>query len=137
MIPYERFYDLRLNQFIKETDIAYLTDWEFEDRIWIGEASGFSEWLRLEDDQEKLRSLSINFEDFPVVDEVLNTLGLPLRPGLSADEVGKLLGEPVSSNTWPRGRVSSSYRWPAEHPYMIDCTYTNDEGLLYLVVMVP
>ena len=35
------------------------------DQMWVGEAVGFSEWLRLRDKPETLRSLAIDFAEFP------------------------------------------------------------------------
>ena len=59
MIPHSKFHALRLSQFRKDTEIAELEDWEYEERIWVGEAIKFSEWLRTVEDPEALGSLAI------------------------------------------------------------------------------
>ena len=65
MIPYNDFGRLRLATFLADADLAPLKGWEFQDHMWLGEALGFSEWLRLEDDPDVLRSLAIDFSGFP------------------------------------------------------------------------
>src|SRR3954447_21497271 len=52
MIPHTKFGQLRLKQFLPDADIAELEDWEYEERVWVGEAVGFSEWLRPVEDPE-------------------------------------------------------------------------------------
>lgn len=67
---------LRLAQFRPDAEVAELDNWEFMGRIWVGEAVGCSEWLRLEVTPETLRSLAIDFSEFPEQDaaEVLRTM---------------------------------------------------------------
>jgi hypothetical protein len=75
MISHARFGALRLAQFLPDAEIAELENWEFMYHVWLGEAVGFSEWLRLENDPGVLRSLAIDFTDFPehAAAEVLRT----------------------------------------------------------------
>ena len=56
MISHADFEKLHLAHFRSDAEIADLEDWEFEDRIWAGEAIGFSEWLRPEDEPDVLQS---------------------------------------------------------------------------------
>src|SRR6516165_5206795 len=96
LIPYERFGKLRLSQFFPDrkvvndpkdrgkgkrfvqNDITELEDWEFMDRVWVGEAIGFTEWLRLQDDPKVLRSISLHLAELPksVAEAVFQTIGL-------------------------------------------------------------
>ena len=51
MLPYHEFGRLRLASFLPEADLAHVdSGWEFQGYLWHGEALGFSEWLRLDDD---------------------------------------------------------------------------------------
>ena len=59
MISHSHFGRLRLADFRPEEGVAALENWEFMDQMWVGEAVGFSEWLRLEDEPDTLRSLAI------------------------------------------------------------------------------
>src|SRR6516162_9783919 len=65
MISHVGFGKLRLAQFRPDAEIAELENWEFMDHLWVGEAVGYSEWLRLVDKSETLRSLAIDFSEFP------------------------------------------------------------------------
>ena len=84
MIAHAQFGELRLAQFRRDTEIVQLADWEFMDALWVGEAIGFSEWLRLKSDPESLRSLSIDFTEFPTdaTAAVLQAIDLPFRVGI-------------------------------------------------------
>ena len=139
MIPCSDFARLRLSAFVPETEIAQLENWEFENHLWIGEAIGFSEWLRLETDPDTLRSLAIDFSAFPeaAVDSVLERLKLPVRQGMSLNELDQLLGKRVAEYRFVSDRISCDYFTPEPHRYRITCTVKNDGGLSYLIVMVP
>jgi hypothetical protein len=71
MISHDRFGALRLAHFLPDAQIAELRDWEFMEHLWSGEAIGFSEWLRLENEPDVLRSLA-----YEVSCTVLNEGGL-------------------------------------------------------------
>src|SRR5262245_55435204 len=137
MIPYEQFGKLRLKQFLPSRRLAQLTNWEFMDRIWVGDALGFSEWLRLEDSPDATRSLAIDFTEFPrkASDKALATIGLPVRPGMNLQELRGLLGEPVREYRFTDDRLSYEFIVQGPPRYNVRCTVLHDGGLTYLVVM--
>ena len=137
MIPHTKFGRLRLKQFLPDADIAELEDWEYEERVWVGEAVGFSEWLRPVEVPETLGSLSINFEDFPesAADQALQAIELPLKRGMTADDLKAVLGEPVETLRFVKDRVTYEFMTP--EPYKVSCTVKDDGGLTFLGVMVP
>ncbi len=139
MISHARFGKLRLAQFRPDADIAELNGWEFMDHMWVGEAAGFSEWLRLEDTPEKLRSLAIDFAEFPeqAAADVLRAIDLPVRAGMNFDELRDLLGEPVNQQRFVKDRVSYDFALAAPAKYKLSCTVLNKGGLTYLVVTAP
>jgi hypothetical protein len=139
MIPYDDFGRLRLADFLPGADLAQLEGWEFLDHMWLGEALGFSEWLRLEDDPDVLRSLAINFSEFPprAGEAVLQAVQLPVRAGMSLRELDGLLGPRIGEHRFVADRVSCDYFTPEPHRYRISCTALTDGGLTYLVVTVP
>src|SRR5689334_21055614 len=101
MIPYERFGTLRLIHFLANADVVAL-DYVILDkewRLWGGEARGFSEWLRLDVEPDVLRSLAIDFTDFPQAsaEDVLRTIELPVRRGMGIQELCGLLDEPTQT----------------------------------------
>jgi hypothetical protein len=141
MISHDRFGALRLCQFLPDAEIVKLENWEFMERVWIGEALGFSEWLRLEADPELLRSLALDFGDFPeqAAKEVLRTIDLPVSAGMTVDRLRDLFGEPKRELRFARVNDRATYEFvSASSPhYNVSCTVLHDGGLTYLVVMVP
>ena len=139
MISHARFGKLRLAEFRPDTEIAELDNWEFMDRTWVGEAVGFSEWLRPEHKPETLRSLAIDFSEFPrpAAAEVLQTIDLPVRRGMKFSELRKLLGEPVDEDRFAEDRITYEFVFRGPPKYNVSCTVLNKGGLMYLVVMAP
>jgi hypothetical protein len=139
MISHARFGKLRLAQFRPDAEIAELDNWEFMDHLWLGEAVGFSEWLRLEKKPKTLRSLAIDFGEFPAAAaaEVLRTIDLPVHAGMKLGELCELLGEPVKEHRFVKDRVSYEFVFRGPPKYDVWCTVLNKGGLTYLVVMVP
>lgn len=139
MISHDRFCKLRLAQFRPDAEIAELDNWEFMDHMWVGEAVGFSEWLRLEDKPDKLGSLAIDFSEFPeqAAAEVLGAIELAVRGGMKLDDLRNLLGKPVKEHCFVKDRVSYEFVVPGPPKYYVSCTVLNEGGLSYLVVMAP
>jgi hypothetical protein len=138
MISHARFGKLRLAQFLTDVDIAELDDWEFMDAIWVGEAVGFSEWLRLKSDPDVLRSLAIGFTEIPetIAIRILHELDLPIRAGMRIGELQTLFGAPVAKQQYTKDRISYDFKI-AKPRYDLSCAVLNKGGLTYLVVMRP
>ena len=139
MITYAAFGALRLRQFVDPNLVEILDDWEFMGRLWVGEAFGFSEFLRLRRRPRVLRSLSIDLLEFPTeqAQRVLALLGLPLAPGMSREQVDRLLGEPVRTLNYAPDRVTYEYVTDGRQPYEVSCTLREDVGLAYINVKRP
>ena len=139
MISHARFGKLRLAPFRPAAEIAELDNWEFMDHMWVGEAVGFSEWLRLKAKPETLRSLAIDFSEFPeqAAAEVLRTIDLPIRAGMKVKQLYEFLGEPLKEHRFVKDRVSYDFVLPGPPKYHVSCTVLNKGGLTYLVVMAP
>lgn len=139
MITHARFATLRLAQFRPDAEIAQLDHWEFMNQIWVGEAVGFSEWLRLDNEPEILRSLAIDFGEFPeqAALKVLRTIDLPVRAAQTLEEIRDLLGAPLTEHFFAHDRASYDFVMTGPPRYDVSCTLLNEGGLTYLVVMVP
>jgi hypothetical protein len=139
VIPHSTFYQLRLSDFVDPSDISQLSDWEFLDRIWVGEALGFSEWLRPAHSPQQLGSLALDLVDLPqsAVDRCLSALGLPLSRGMDLPQIQAVLGGPCAHHSFVADRASYDFRFGAPDQYDISCTVLADGGLCYLVVTVP
>ena len=137
MISHARFGKLRLSRFLPDTEVFWVSGWEFMDEVWVGEKVAFSEWLRLESDPEVLRSLAIDFAEFPAdaAGAVLRAIDLPVWAGMSFAELRALLGEPAEVLRFVADRVTYEFAVPGPPRYNLSCTVRNDGGLSYLVVM--
>lgn len=139
MISHARFGTLRLAQFRPEADIVELAGWEFMDELWVGEAIGFSEWLRLESDPTVLRSLALDFAEFPsdAAVSVLQAIDLPIRVRMPVRQLRTVLGEPIKELRFVADQVTYEFVIPGPPRYRVSCTVRNVGGLSYLVVMWP
>lgn len=139
MIGYEPFRRLRLSQFLPAKKITLLADWEYEGRLWVGEAHGFSEWLRLEKDAENLGSLAIDFGTFPVgaAKRVLAAMGLRLQKGMTATEIAAVLGRPRKTERFVPDRRTFDFVTGGKQPFRVSCTVLEKGGLTYLGVTIP
>jgi hypothetical protein len=138
-ISWDEFATLRLSQFVPAKLVRGLEDWEYVERLWVGEATGFTEWLRLADDPEVLRSMALDLAGLErgTVDAVLKRLGLVLHPAMTRDEVTSTLGEPASVQVFPgaKDRETLTYPAPPSAGYGLSCTVQRTAGLTYLVIM--
>jgi hypothetical protein len=138
MISYAAFGALRLKDFVN-VPVTTLENWEFMDKEWVGEALGFSEWLRLQSDPATLRSLALDFEGFPAASStrVLAVLGLRLRGGMTLDQLRQVLGEPLEVVAFVPDRTTYEFATGGEDPFNVSCTVRSDTGLSYVLVSRP
>ena len=140
MIAYSDFSRLRLTDFVRDADeVADLSDWEFMEHLWVGEAFGLTEWLRLAEEPDVLRSLSLDLPTLPdsTAGKVLDALDLPLHYGMTLSELVRHLGEPTDVLRFGRDRTTYEFRVGDCDVYDLSCTVHHRDGLIYLVVMAP
>ncbi len=137
MLPHHEFGRLRLRDFVPADDVVDLRGWEFRDETWVGEAVGFTEWLRREDEPDVLRALSLDFEEVSdgAAQAVMGRLGLPLRMGLSRDELVQRLGAPRAEARYRPDRATMEFSCGDPDPYVLSCALDGEEGLVFLAVL--
>ena len=138
LISHQEFGKLRLAQFVTDPgEMATLENWEYMERVWVGEAIGFTQWLRYEEDPEILGSLSLDLIELPdeISQSVFRVLALPLRQGMSYEEIVHLFGKPNCTYTFVKDRKTYEFARGVKWKYLIDCTIHEDIGLLYVTVM--
>lgn len=138
LIPYVEFAELRLAQFVPQPEeIQALEDWEFMDFRWVGEGIGFTQWLRPLEHPDELRVLSLDLPELPfaVNQRVMEALKLPLRQGMDITTVTELLGETLRTFQYIPDRVTHEFFCGGENPYRVDCTFSSEGGLVYVLVM--
>jgi len=140
LIPYPVFGRLRLADFLATSaGIEARTDWEYLDDVWVGEGVGFTEFLRLDEDPDVVRSVALDLADLPpeVSGAILTALRLPLATGMHSDEVLARLGDPDSVDRYVSDRSTYNFTSGAEARYAVSCTVHNAAGLIYVTVLAP
>lgn len=138
LVPREEFGRLRLAQFIPNgAGIEELEDWEYKDRFWVGEAIGFTEWLRPERKPDVLGCLSLDLEALPqaVWQQMFDRLRLPLRHGMGYQSVVDLLGEPDETHVFVPAQKTYEFVCGSRAKYKVGCTIHDENGLKYVTVL--
>ncbi|MET8906655.1 hypothetical protein [Micromonospora sp. NPDC004551] len=135
-ISHDAFGRLRLAHFVAAEHLEQLRGWEYLERCWVGEASGFTEWLRLESAPEVTRSVAIDLVALPepTAQSMIDALRLPLRAGLDQQEITGVFGEPTGTERFVPDRVTLVFRIGAAEPYELTCTVHEEQGLIYLTM---
>ena len=138
LIPYDDFARLRLTQFFPDTsELAPLTDWEFMGREWVGEADGFTEFLRPNGHPDELGSIVVDLSALPehIGIGILDTIRLPLRCGMSLVQVTHCLGAPERTEVIVADRKSYNFTIGSRCPYYVSCTIRNSGDLIHVTVI--
>lgn len=116
--------------------IVQLDGWDYLDRDWLGEAWGVTQWLRLASDRDILRSIAFDLLTLPrsTTTAVLTTLQLPLRPGMTIEEVTAVLGRPVEVSRLVPDRTTLEFHLGSVDKYLVGSTVHDNHGLVYLTV---
>jgi hypothetical protein len=138
-LSWDDFARLRLAEFVPRSAIRVLRNFEFREHVWVGEAAGFTEWLRRKDDPAVLRSMALDLDALGerVVEAILHRVGLPLHAGMTRTRLGHILGGPTSVHRFPRApdRETLTYEATSPDSYALSCTVKKAGGLVYLVIL--
>jgi hypothetical protein len=137
LLPHDQFGRLRLADFASaEVEITEVEDWEYLDRMWIGEVIGFTEWLRPVEKPDVLGSLSLDLLDLPqeMSQRIFDALRLPLSRGMKYDQVKSVLGEPVGADQFISSQTTYDFHCGSKWQYEIGCTIRDENGLSYLTI---
>ena len=110
-------------------------NWEYDDRINVGEVLGFTEVLRAKKDPARTRSVAVALAELPAKKwrAIVGALGLPVEKGMTARALVARLGKPAGRESFVPGQVQLRFRARAP-AYRIDCTVRDKGGLSYVVV---
>lgn len=138
MIGYNKFFKLKLTDFLdNHEEIESVSGWEFMDDIWKGETIGFTEFLQLESDDEKTRSISLDLTDLPnsTIDKIITSLDIALQKGMTKKDVIKSFGQPQNTLNFIEDRTTLEYIIGESEKYFLSLTITNDDGLIFITMM--
>lgn len=136
LISQEKFEALRLFNFVQN----YTTrkNWEYMGALWIGEAVGFTEWLRPVSEPKKTQSISIDLEGLneETVWKVFEFLGLELEKGMTEEEIKTDFGHHFEQENLQIDRRTLNYIiGSGNNEYYLSLTITNETGLVYVNLM--
>lgn len=137
MLAFDQFARLRLRSFLPPTAVVDdLAEWEFIDDRWVGEGVGFTQFLRLEEEPDTLRSVSLDLEDLSdsVAQAVFDRLDLPLRLGTGVAETIHQLGLPTDTMT-VGAETTLAFAVDADVPYEVNCIFDPEEGLIFVTIL--
>ena len=135
LINYRDFSAISLDSFVgNNVEIQNEEEFEFMNDLWAAQIIGFTEWLHLITDP-RIRSISLDLSE--LLDEqnaqIISALGLPVKKGMSKDEVLKLFGPPDSIEKFVEDRVSYQYLLGTVEKYYLSLTIQDQEGLVFIV----
>ncbi len=139
-ISYEQFGKLRLRHFVPDPDaISETADWEWEGSLWFNEGIGFTSFSRHAHAPAETGGLEVCFSELPpsFAERLLRSIGLPLRPGMSRDEVLFAFGEPTATHEFAPDRRTYDFAVGSTQPYVVGCTIQDTSGLVHVCVIRP
>jgi hypothetical protein len=139
LIPYKQFAKLRAVQFLPAGESVNECDgYEWMGGFWINEGiRGFTSISRHEDTPDEAGGLEIDFRDLPPaeVKTMLGAIQLPLRPGVSLEEVQAVLGEPERTHVFVADRKSYDFTVGSRDSYYVSVTIHETDGLMHVAVI--
>jgi hypothetical protein len=139
LISYQEFARLRAAQFLPDGTPVYQNDgYEWMGGFWINEGiRGFTSVSRHEDMPDEAGGLEIDFSDLPqsAILSMLDTIHLPLRPGMTLQEVQSFLGEPEHTDVFVADRKSYDFTVGSRFAYHVSTTIHEKDGLIHVAVI--
>ena len=136
MIPLHDFEQLRLRDYLPPEDTGEVEGWEFLDRVWHAEISGFTAMLSSPREPGVTRCVVVHASALPVgvARRLLEKLDLGLEPGANLREVRRALGTPVRELRFTPDRVTLEFQ---RGQWTVSTTVHEGDGLIYLYVHSP
>ncbi len=128
LIAYAEFARLRLAQFYQDaSELVPLENWEFMGGVWVGEADGFTEFLRPEDRLDELGSIEIDLSAIAedIGNAILDKIHLPVRRGIDFEQVLQRLGPAEGTNVYAASAPAMTLRWVLPLPIMFHALFTS------------
>ena len=138
LISYEQFGKLRLKQFAPpEAEVFESDGYEWMGGFWINEGTGFTSMSRHEDTPEETGGLEVDLLEFPesAVSAIFEAIQLPLRRGMSFEEVRSVLGEPEKTHVFVADRKTYEFTVGSQQRYYVSATLDDADGLIYVEVI--
>jgi hypothetical protein len=139
LISYEEFGKFDIRPFAKnDVGVVEQNGVEWRGGIWTSESVGACTCIcRHESMPDVVGGLEIDFSDLSETDTLtfFNALRLPLRPGMSLQEVQAVLGEPKERVDFIEDRRGYGFYVGSHNPYEVGCIIRDSVGLVYVSVI--
>src|SRR5262245_2159450 len=138
LISFEQFGKLRLKQFAQpEAEVVESAGYEWMGGFRINEGIGFTSMCRHEDTPEETGGLEVHFSELPesAVSAIFDAIQLPLRRGMSFEEVRSVLGEPQKTHVFVADRKTYDFTVGSQQRYYVSATLHDADGLTYVAVI--
>lgn len=137
MIAHSHFASLRLRQFLAPESVEEFDSWLFMGREWLGEAFGATEFLRSKSAPDHTRLISLDLLNLPPQKAamILSSLDIPVRGGMSEQEIVTLFGEPVKVHNFLPDRKALDFQLFQPDPYQLTLTLFKEQGLGKVLIL--
>lgn len=141
LISYSEFAKLRLRNFVSnDVEIFEREGVEWLGGYWIGESVRGADFARWEEIPNETGGMDLDFSLLPdpTMRAILETIQLPLRPGMKLEEVYSILGQPKERDIFGdsvHDRQTDNFETNSAQPHHIGCSVHNDTGLLGVSVV--
>ncbi len=140
LIPYQQFGRLRIRPFFPESTRLFLDEdasTECAIGLAVTEGLAFTYCAWRPDEPGVTAELALDFrEECPaeIGLKILEAIRLPLRPGMSLDEIQAILGPPEFSELSSGEQGFARFVCGGQWPYFVGCYLTRGKGMTAIVV---
>ena len=139
LISYDDFGRFDISRFAQPgRGVVQQDGYEWRGGVWTSEAVGACTCVcRHESTPDVVGGLEVDFRDLPERDTLalFGVLHLPLRPGMSLQEVQAVLGEPRERVDFIEDRRGYGFDVGSRYPYEVGCIIRDSVGLIYVSVI--
>lgn len=138
MISYSEFGRLRLRDFcVDDLTESDSPDWEWMGGQWYYDGIGFTWFGCLDGMPGETGGVEVDLVGLPkrVWSQILKSLQLPLREGMTIGSIVGILGQPLKTESFVEDRKSYEFKVGLQNPYKVSCTVLVDGGLAFVSII--
>jgi hypothetical protein len=139
LIDYDEFGRFDIGRFAQPgRGVIHQDDITWRGGVWACDAVGAATCVFLHESMpDVVGGLEIDFRDLSERDTLafFDALHLPLRPGMSLQQVQTVLGEPTQRVDFIEDRRGYGFEVGSRYPYEVGCIIRDSVGLIYVSVI--
>ena len=129
---------MRLRDFLPAgIDIVEQPNFAWMNGLWWREAIGFTWFGRLMNERDNTAGLELLFKelDLETAKQMLDSMGLPLHPGMLRNDLLALFGIPQMTRKLEDDRWTYNFHVGSTGTYQVGCTVHDNFGLIHVSVI--